>query len=79
MYRSNDVVRLAKGSIYVRPFVKVGEDAKEVKVFQFHLEDVLVAQTAASSKRMTTRRTLAQHVMSSCDTVDSATTSASTI
>ena len=78
MYRSNDVVRLAKGSIFVRPFVKVGEDAKKVKVFQFQLEDVLAAQPAAPNKRMT-RRTLAQHAMSSCDTVNSATTSASTI
>ena len=78
MYRSNDVVRLAKGSIFVRPFVKVGEDAKKVKVFQFQLEDVLAAQPTASNKRVT-RRTLAHHVMSSCDTIQSATTSTSTI
>jgi len=39
MYRSNDVVRLAKGSVFIRPFVKVGEEADLVKVHKFLLED----------------------------------------
>ena len=44
MYRSNDVVRLAKGSIFVRPFVKVGEQADFIKVYKFLLEDVALPE-----------------------------------
>lgn len=32
MYRSNDVVQLDDNSIFVRPFVKVGEAPENVKV-----------------------------------------------
>ena len=39
LYRSNDVVSLGKGSIFVRPFVKVGDSADTVKVYQFQLVD----------------------------------------
>jgi hypothetical protein len=39
MYRSNDVVQFNKKSIFVRPFVKVGEKAKSVKVYQFFIEN----------------------------------------
>lgn len=39
MYRSNDIVQLSTKSIFIRPFVKVGEKAKSVKVFQYFLED----------------------------------------
>lgn len=35
MYRSNDVVQFSKKSFFIRPFVKVGEKAKSVKVFQY--------------------------------------------
>jgi hypothetical protein len=33
MYRSNDVVQFNKKGFYIRPFVKVGEKAKSVKVY----------------------------------------------
>ena len=33
MYRSNDVVQFNQKSFFIRPFVKVGEKAKSVKVF----------------------------------------------
>ena len=39
MYRSNDVVQMERESVYIRPFVKVGEKASEVKVFQYFVED----------------------------------------
>jgi hypothetical protein len=39
MYRSNDVVAFNKKSMYIRPFVKVGEKAKSVKVHQYFIED----------------------------------------
>ena len=39
MYRSNDVVQNSRASVYIRPFVKVGEKASEVKVFEYFLED----------------------------------------
>ena len=39
MYRSNDVVQFNSKSIYIRPFVKVGEKAKSVKVHQYFIED----------------------------------------
>ena len=41
MYRSNDVVQYGRGSIYIRPFVKVGEKADSVKVYQYFLEDAI--------------------------------------
>ena len=39
MYRSNDVVQMEREAIFIRPFVKVGEKAENVKVFQYFLED----------------------------------------
>lgn len=39
MYRSNDVVQFTGKSICIRPFVKVGEKAENVKVFQYFLDD----------------------------------------
>lgn len=39
MYRSNDVVQFNRKSLFIRPFVKVGEKARSVKVFQFFVED----------------------------------------
>ena len=41
MYRSNDVVQLSRSSIYIRPFVKVGETAQNVRVHQYFLDDVV--------------------------------------
>ena len=41
MYRSNDVVQYDRSSIYIRPFVKVGEKAVQIKVFQYFLEDTV--------------------------------------
>lgn len=38
MYRSNDVVQFEKNSIYLRPFIKVGEPCEEVKVFKYFIE-----------------------------------------
>jgi hypothetical protein len=39
MYRSNDVVQFNRKGFFIRPFVKVGEKAKSVKVFQYFIED----------------------------------------
>ena len=39
MYRSNDIVQFNKKSLFIRPFVKVGEKAKSVKVHQYFIED----------------------------------------
>lgn len=41
MYRSNDVVQFDRTSIFIRPFVKVGEKADQVQVHQYFLEDSL--------------------------------------
>lgn len=60
MYRSNDIVRLTKGSIFVRPFVKVGEEADLVKVHKFLLED-----EAPAAVKKYERRTLANHTKKS--------------
>ena len=59
MYRSNDVVRRSKDSIFVRPFVKVGEEAEKVKVYKFLLEDV--KEVVAAPAKKYGRRTLAHH------------------
>ena len=37
MYRSNDVVQYDANSIFLRPFVKVGESAESVKIYQYFL------------------------------------------
>ena len=39
MYRSNDIVSLDEYSIYLRPFVKVGEPAENVKVLRYFVKD----------------------------------------
>ena len=41
MYRSNDVYQRDRSSIYIRPFVKVGERADQIKVYQYFLEDAV--------------------------------------
>lgn len=38
MYRSNDVVQFEENSIHVRPFVKVGEPAENVKVLKYYIK-----------------------------------------
>lgn len=38
MYRSNDVVQFDDTSLFIRPFVKVGEPAENVKVLQYYLK-----------------------------------------
>lgn len=35
MYRSNDVVQFDNASIFIRPFVKVGDQPENVKVLQY--------------------------------------------
>lgn len=40
MYRSNDVVAIDDYSIYIRPFVKVGEPPENVKVHQYFIKDM---------------------------------------
>lgn len=62
MYRSNDVVQYSRESIYIRPFVKVGEKADQVKVFQYFLSDAL-----EEVKKAPVRRTLAHHARDSVD------------
>lgn len=45
MYRSNDAVYKNQGKwIGMRPFVKVGEGAEQVKCFQYLLEDCTQAE-----------------------------------
>lgn len=44
MYRSNDVVQFEDHTIYVRPFVKVGEAPENVKVLQYFVEDECVEE-----------------------------------
>lgn len=39
MYRSNDVVRFNPDSIYIRPFVKIGEPSESAKVYLYKLSD----------------------------------------
>lgn len=38
MYRSNDVVQFYDDSIFIRPFVKVGEPPETVKVLQYFVK-----------------------------------------
>ncbi len=47
MYRSNDVVQLDDHSIFIRPFVKVGEPPENVKVLQYFLKDVTIENEEA--------------------------------
>ena len=42
MYRSNDVVQLSDTSIFIRPFVKVGEPPENVKVLEYYLNNIQV-------------------------------------
>ena len=39
MYRSNDIVQINPRSIFIRPFVKVGELPENVKIYQYFLAD----------------------------------------
>jgi len=42
MYRSNDIVQLDPYSIFIRPFVKVGDSMENVKVLQYFIKDLEV-------------------------------------
>ena len=42
MYRSNDVVQFDDSSLFIRPFVKVGEPHENVKVLQYYLRNMEV-------------------------------------
>jgi hypothetical protein len=44
MYRSNDVVQFDDHSIYVRPFVKVGEAPENVKVLQYFIKNECIEE-----------------------------------
>jgi len=60
MYRSNDVVQMERESVFIRPFVKVGEKAQEVKVFQYFIEDKVSLQhtcVTAKAKGQTEKKT----------------------
>ena len=59
MYRSNDVANLSRSSVYIRPFVKVGEQAQHVKVYQYFLDDA--TEEVRTKKSPKARRTLANH------------------
>jgi len=50
MYRSNDVVQFSQKSIFIRPFVKVGEKPENVKVYQYFLEDTNALEASISSE-----------------------------
>jgi hypothetical protein len=39
MYRSNDVVQIKEDSIFIRPFVKVGDPPENVKVLKYFLKE----------------------------------------
>jgi len=44
MYRSNDVVQFEENSIFVRPFVKVGEPSENVKVLKYFIKKDLIEE-----------------------------------
>lgn len=56
MYRSNDVVQLDDHSVFIRPFVKVGEPPENVKVHQYFLKDVTVENVEEADGPATNRR-----------------------
>ena len=44
MYRSNDVVQFDETSVFIRPFVKVGEPPENVKVLQYYMKNIQVEE-----------------------------------
>lgn len=56
MYRSNDVVQLDDHSVFIRPFVKVGEPPENVKVLQYYLKDVTLENEEADGPGNQRRR-----------------------
>lgn len=48
MYRSNDVVQMDPYSIFIRPFVKVGDSLENVKVLQYFIKNFDVADVDAN-------------------------------
>jgi len=51
MYRSNDIVQFSKNSIFIRPFVKVGEKAENVKVYEYFLKDTSELDAIQAGRR----------------------------
>jgi len=56
MYRSNDVVQMDDHSVFIRPFVKVGEPPENVKVLQYYLRDVTIENEEADGPLNARRR-----------------------
>ena len=48
MYRSNDVVQFDNTSIFIRPFVKVGDQPENVKVLQYFVKGLKVVDEDAN-------------------------------
>lgn len=44
MYRSNDIVQLDDYSIFIRPFIKVGDSLENVKVLQYFIKSLEVSE-----------------------------------
>lgn len=53
MYRSNDVVQFEKNSVYLRPFIKVGEPCESVKVFKYFIEKSTETVNPVSGQQIT--------------------------
>jgi hypothetical protein len=56
MYRSNDIVQLDDHSIFIRPFVKVGEPPETVKVLQYFTRDIVLENEDADGPLNIRRR-----------------------
>lgn len=56
MYRSNDVVSVDDYSIFIRPFVKVGEPPENVKVYQYYLKEMAFESPDADGPAARRRR-----------------------
>lgn len=56
MYRSNDIVQLDDHSVFIRPFVKVGEPPENVKVLQYYLRDIIIENEEADGPINNRRR-----------------------
>lgn len=44
MYRSNDIVQLDTYSLFIRPFIKVGDSLENVKVLQYFIKSIEVSE-----------------------------------
>jgi hypothetical protein len=50
LYRSNDFVQFSPGSIYIRPFLKIGEPDESVKVLEYFLNPVENSSTKSRNE-----------------------------